>query len=63
MVVPPSRVDGDIARVVEDGDLVVVELWDGSAWIRDATSPVTIRDVLVAPPVIDFARWGLPCPR
>ena len=53
VVVSPSRVDGAIARVVQADDMGVVELWDGKSWVRDPDSPITVRDVLVAPPAPD----------
>ena len=52
VVEPPSRVDGDIARIVSDGETAWVEVWSGPAkgWVHDPRIGITVRDVMCAPP-------------
>lgn len=49
-------VDATIARIVEDDDRAVIEIWNGTSWQRDDLNQVTIADVVVAPP------WTRPLP-
>lgn len=58
----PSQVDGELARLVAEGDRVFVEVWTADGWHRPHRPYPDVAAVLKSPPASrdDLIRRGVP---